>query len=119
MEKENNLKTKSFSFALDIIKFIDIIKSRDVVIQEISKQLIRSATSIGANITEAQGGTTKNDFANFLSYALKSSNETKFWLCLLKDSKKVNYNNIEELIIRVEELGRMLGASIMTIKGKK
>ncbi len=118
MEKENNLKSKSYAFALDIIRFIDIIEKKDVSTREISKQLVRSATSIGANITEAHGGATKKDFANFFSYALKSSNETKFWLCLLRDSRKVNKNEVDELLLRVEELGRMLGASILTLRGK-
>lgn len=71
--KEKDLKIRTYLYALAIIKFIDTLNKDDFTIQIITKQLIRSATSIGANIIEAQAGSTKRDFTNFFSYALKSS----------------------------------------------
>ncbi|MBI2045990.1 MAG: four helix bundle protein [Parcubacteria group bacterium] len=98
---------------------IDFIDKKDFTIQVISKQLIRSATSIGSNIIEAQAGSTKKDFTNFFSYALKSANESKFWLGLLRDSGKGNKEKCNKLLQETIELSNMLGSSILTLKGKK
>jgi len=80
---------------------------------------LRSATSIGANIIEAQAGHSRRDFTNFFSYALKSANESKFWLGLLRDSKKADLNRINELLNETTELVNILGSSIITLKGKR
>jgi len=123
--QNNNLKTKTdlkkraYLFAPSIIKLIDFIDKKDFTIQIISKQLLRSATSIGANIVEAQAGSTKRDFTNFFSYALKSANESKFWIGLLRDSGKVNKEKCNELLQETIELSNILGSSILTLKGKK
>ena len=82
----------------------------------ISDQLLRAATSIGANIIEAQAASSKKDFINFLSHSLKSGNETKFWLALSKDldNKIVDIN---EILKETEELVKILCSSISTLKG--
>ena len=87
------LKKRAYVYALDVIKFIDGLNKNDFTVQIIVKQLLRSATSIGANIIEAQAGSTKKDFTNFFNYALKSANESKFWLGLLINyyRKPLNY----------------------------
>ena len=113
------LKKRTYLYALNIIKFIDVLNKNDLVVQIISKQLLRSATSIGANIIEAQAGSSKKDFTNFFSHALKSANESKFWLGLLRDSKKGNQEEIEKLLQETIELSNILGSSILTLKGKK
>lgn len=113
------LKHRAYLYALDIIKFIDGLNQKDFGITIIAKQLLRSATSIGANIIEAQAGSTKRDFINFFTYALKSANESKFWLALLRDSKKANVNQVNVLLTETAELANILGASILTLKGKK
>lgn len=109
-------KKRAYQFALDVIKFIDSLDKRDFSIQIIMKQLLRSATSIGANIIEGQGASSKKDFINFLHYALKSANETKFWLGLLKDSGKAKKEQAEILLDEVTELANILGASLVTLK---
>lgn len=114
-----DLKKRTYLFALDIIRFIDILDQKDFTSNIISKQLLRSATSVGANIIEAQAGSTKKDFTNFFSYALKSANETKYWLCLLRDSDKGEKEKIESLLQESVELANMLASSILTLKGKK
>lgn len=114
-----DLKKRAYLYALDIIHFIDSLDKKDFVIQIIIKQLLRSATSIGANIIEAQAGSTKKDFTNFFSYALKSANESKFWLGLLRDSGKADKNKINQLLQETNELANILAASILTLKGKK
>ena len=114
-----DIKRRSYLYALEIIKLVDILGKNDLSVQVISKQLLRSATSIGANIIEAQAGSTKRDFTNFFSYALKSANESRFWLGLLKDSGKIKIPEIDELLRETTELANILGSSILTLKGKK
>ena len=95
------------------------MNKNDFTVQIIVKQLLRSATSIGANIIEAQAGSTKRDFTNFFNYALKSANESKFWLGLLRDSKKGNQDEINKLLQETIELANILGSSVLTLKGRK
>ena len=114
-----DLKKRAYFYALDVIRFIDGVDKKDFTVEVIVKQLLRSATSIGANIIEAQAGSTKKDFTNFFSYALKSANETKFWLALLRDSGKGNKESVNELLQEVTELANILASSILTLKGKK
>lgn len=113
-----DLKRRSYLYALDVIKFIDNLNKKDFSIQILSKQLLRSATSIGANIIEAQAGSTKKDFTNFFSYALKSANETKFWLGLFRDSHKADKTEVNRLLQETNELANILASSILTLKGK-
>lgn len=116
---KTELKRRAYIFALDIIKFIDILDKRDFVVQVLVKQLLRAATSIGANIIEAQAGSSKKDFTNFFAYALKSANETKFWLGLLRDSGKSQKDAANKLLQETTELANILASSIITLKGKK
>ncbi len=113
------IKQRTYVYALDVIKFIDTLDKRDYSIQVISKQLLRSATSIGANIIEAQAGSSKKDFTNFFSHALKSANESKFWLGLLRDSGKADAGEANKLLQETREIANILGSSILTLKGKK
>ena len=73
-----DLKKRAYIYALGVIRFIDVLDKKDFSVQTISRQLLRSATSIGANIIEAQAGSSKKDFTNFFNHALKSANESKF-----------------------------------------
>ncbi len=114
---KTDLKKRAYFYALDVIKLIDDINKSDLSAQVIAKQLLRSATSIGANIIEAQAGSTKKDFTNFFSYALKSANESKFWLDLLRDAGKSN--KVDSLLQETTELANILGSSIITLKGKR
>ena len=106
-------------FAINIIKLVDIITKNGISSEVIAKQLVRSSTSIGANIIEAQAGSSKKDFTNFISHALKSANETVFWLRILIDSGKTAGQNVDLLIKEAIELANILGSSIITLKGKR
>lgn len=114
-----NLNQRAYLYALSIIKFIDVLDKKDFSVQVIARQVLRSATSVGANITEAQAGSTKRDFTNFFNHALKSANESKFWLGLLRDSKKADKDKVDKLLRETIELANILGSSILTLKGKK
>ena len=118
LKNKADLKGRAYIYALDIIQFIDGL-SNDFSVQIISKQLLRSATSIGANIIEAQAGSTKRDFTKFFNYALKSANESKFWLGLLRDSAKADKNKVDELLKETTELANILCSSILTLRGRK
>ncbi len=115
---KKQLITRTFVFARKIIALIDKFpKKRSAWV--ISDQLLRSATSVGANIIEAQAASSKRDFINFLNHALKSGNETKFWLALAKDVVLKEKETINFLLREVDELVKILGSSIATLKGKK
>ncbi|MEK7147107.1 MAG: four helix bundle protein [Patescibacteria group bacterium] len=116
---KTDLKTRAYLYALQIIRLIDSLDKKDFSVEVLAKQLLRSATSIRANIIEAQAGSTKRDFTNFFSYALKSANESKFWLGLLRDAKKIDKNAINKLLQETTELSNILGSSILTLKGKR
>jgi len=105
-------------FALDTIAFIERLQKGQVT-RIISEQLLRSATSVGANVVEAQGASSRRDYTNFFSYALKSANETKFWLGLLRDSLKAEREVCDKLLGEVTEIANILATSILTLKGRK
>ena len=112
------MKLRIYNLILKIIKFTESLPKNDEVCKVANNQLIRSATSVCANYVEATAGTTKKDFSNFLSYSLKSANESKFWLALLKDTKKGNKNTIDGLLKELIEISNILGTSISTMKKK-
>lgn len=113
-EKNDQLKIKSYAFALDIIKMTrDIQKGNEFVL---SKQLLRSGTAIGALIREAEYAQSRMDFINKLSIALKEANETRYWIDLIKDSGLYKKEGVKGLREKSEELIRLLTASIKTLK---
>jgi four helix bundle protein len=108
-------KTRTYQFALKVIFFLDKIP-KDMPTRVISYQLLKAATSIGANITESQASPTKRDFINFFTHALKSANETKFWLSLLKDTNKADKESVSALLDETEQISKILASSILTLK---
>lgn len=117
-EFKKSLIRRAFIFARNTISLVDTFPNKRSA-WVISDQLIRAATSIGANIIEAQAASSKKDFVNFLNHALKSGNETKFWLALSKDISPSSKEKITSLLQEVDELVKILGSSISTLKGKK
>jgi len=115
---KTDLKHRAYRYSIDVIEFIDTL-SKDTSTEIIVKQLLRSATPVGANIVEAKGSSSKRDFTNFFSYALKSANESLYWLGLLRDAKRINNAQIEHLLSETEELANILGSSVLTLKGRK
>jgi four helix bundle protein len=115
--KENPLKEKSYKFALRIVKLYRFLadEKKEYVL---SKQCMRSGTSIGANITEGNQAQSAADFIHKLSIALKEAFETEYWLCLLRDAEFITEKQAESLIADCNELQKMLTASIKTSKSK-
>ncbi len=114
-----DIQKRAYLYALKIINFLDQLAKNDLSCQVIARQLLRSATSIGANIVEAQTASSKKDFTNFLNHSLKSANESKFWLGLLRDSNKAAKESVNPLLTETKELANILGSSILKLKGKK
>lgn len=105
---------KAFNFAL---KVIDL--NRELLLRKeyvLSNQVVRSGTSIGANINEALGGVSKKDFQHKMALAFKEANETEYWLKLLKYS---NTADTENLLSDISEVRRILAAIIITSKSNQ
>lgn len=114
---KTELKYRAYQYSIKAIEFIDSLPN-DVSTSIIAKQLLKSATSIGANIIEAKEASSKKDFANFFAYALKSANESLYWLGLSRDAKKLKSPLLNYLLQETKELANILGSSILTLKGR-
>ena len=118
MEKPNPARDKSFEFALQIVKVCRKIQS-DKKEFILTKQLLRSGTSIGANVEEGVGGFSDKDFHYKFSIAYKEARESHYWIRLLKGSKLIEADEAEGLLKQVEELLRIIGSILKTMRGKK
>lgn len=114
-----DLKKRAYLYALKIIEFIDRLQRNDSVSRIIGDQLIRSGTSIAANIIEAQSASSKKDFINYYNHSLKSANESILWIRLLSDSHRIEEQESENILQETNEIANILAASILTMKGKR
>ncbi|MBO7585715.1 MAG: four helix bundle protein [Bacteroidales bacterium] len=118
MAKKNVLKEKSYLFAIRIVnlsKFLQGEKSE----YNLSKQIIRSGTSIGANIEEASGAQSDKDFIAKMHISLKEAKETHYWLRLLRDTEYLTPEQAESMLKDTDEIITLLTRSLKTIKSKK
>ncbi len=113
MEQKNVIVEKSLAFSVEIVKYCEILDERRKYI--ISKQLLKSGTSIGANVFEAQHAESKADFVHKMKIAIKEANETLYWLIICERSE--NYPTNSSLKILVEELIRIISKIIISSKG--
>lgn len=118
-EFKRELIRRAYKFSLNIIKLIGGFPRANVAIEVLARQLLRSSTSIGANIIEAQAASSQRDFTNFMSHALKSANETKYWLGLLRDSGSLKKEQASLLLQEVIEIAKLLGSSVLALKQRK
>jgi four helix bundle protein len=109
--KESIVQKKSFEFSLKIISLYKNLQQEKEFI--ISKQLLRSGTSIGANVEEALAGQTKKDFTAKMSISSKEARETKYWLRLLNQSELTSID-VNSLILGIDELIRILTSIVKT-----
>jgi len=113
--KENILKSKSYDFAILIVKLCQtIITDRKEFV--LSRQIMKSGTAIGALIREAEFGQSKADFASKMSIALKEANETEYWLSILKDTGYIDEKQHQTLSANCTELIKLLVATVKTAK---
>jgi four helix bundle protein len=113
-----DVKIRCYQFSLKLIDFIESLPNQKTC-WIIANQLLRAGTSIGANLVEAKASSSRLEYKKFCEIALKSANETKYWLGLLRDSGKANKEKTNELLKEVTEIANILAAGIMTLKRKQ
>jgi four helix bundle protein len=114
---KSDLNQRCYVFGLKIIKLTDNLPNKRSA-WIITDQLIRSATSIGANLIEGKASSSRLEFKKFYEIALKSANETKYWLNLLNDAKLTDQKDIMSLLQEVTEIANMLGSGVIKLKRK-
>ncbi|SNR46334.1 four helix bundle protein [Lutibacter agarilyticus] len=115
MKNDNVVQVKSYSFAIRIVEVYKylISEKKEFVL---SKQLLRSGTSIGANVEEAIGGQSRKDFFAKLTIAYKEARESHYWIRLLKDTNYLTEEQFNSLIIDIEELLKIIASIQKTIR---
>jgi four helix bundle protein len=112
MEKKNEIVEISFGFALQIIAYCEILEQKSKYV--IARQLLKSGTSIGANIREAQNAESKQDFIHKLKIAAKEADETEYWLMLCNESE--NYPSPSQLFPSLISIKKLLNTIISKTK---
>ncbi|TMM29543.1 four helix bundle protein [Polaribacter aestuariivivens] len=115
MKKDNIIQTKSYNFAVRIVKLYKHL-SQEKKEFVLSKQLLRSGTSIGANVEEAIGGQSRKDFFAKLTIAYKEARESHYWIRLLKDTDFLSDKESESLTTDIEEILKIIGSIQKTIR---
>lgn len=116
MEKKNIIKDKLFEFAIEIVYLYQVLVEKKEYV--LSKQLLRSGTSIGANVREAEHAQSKVDFIHKLSITLKEANETEYWLDLLYETKFLTETEFQKIKLKIVEILKLLTSIINTSKNK-
>ena len=115
MKKENVIQVKTYAFAVRIVRLYQyLVKSKNEYV--LSKQLLRSGTSIGANVEEAIGGQSDKDFYAKMTIAYKEARETHYWLRLLTDTSYLSNEESESLLSDIEEILKIIGSIQRTMK---
>ena len=115
--RENVIRQKSYDFALEIISlYRKLLKEKEFIL---SKQVLRSGTSIGANVEEAQAAQSRADFISKMSISSKEARETCYWLRLLRDSKIIGNGEADLLLAEAESIANILTSIVKTSSAKK
>jgi len=115
---KKEFKKRLYDFTLRLVAFLDKLPN-DNVSRRIGDQLLRSGTSIIGNYIEGQAASSRKDFTNYFNTSLKSANESKLWLALLRDSKRAKAIDVSWLLEELDEIANIFGSSLLTLKGKK
>ena len=111
-----DINERAYQLALGSIRLFRGVSWQQTATSIIVKQLLRSITSIGANITEAQSAASKKDFQNFIRYAFKSSNDSIYWFRLLVDDGAFDKKSLNILLDETRQINKILGKSLVTMK---
>lgn len=117
VDYKRDLVSRCYLFSLQILSLTDKLPNKRSS-WVIADQLIRSATSIGANLVESKASSSRLEFKKFHEISLKSANETRYWLALLKDAKLTSEENVDPLIREVTEFCKMIASGIIKLKNK-
>jgi len=115
---KKEFKKRLYQFTLKLIEWIDKLPN-DNVSRRLGDQLLRSGTSIIGNYIEGQSASSKKDFTNYFNTSLKSANESKLWISLLKDTKRAKEGDIEWLMKELNEFSNIFASSILTLRNKR
>ena len=115
---KKDFKKRLYAFTLKLVEFIDKLPN-DNVTRRIGDQLLRSGTSIIGNYIEGQAASSKRDFTNYFNTSLKSANESKLWLALLRDSERAKSEDVSWFLNELDEIANIFASSILTLKRKK
>ena len=116
IEKSTKVRDRAYAFSLNIIHLYQQMKGKNEFV--LSKQVVRSGTTIGANIEEASAAQSRKDFISKMSVASKEARETLYWLHLLRDSKICTEAELAETIEELNQIIRMLTAIVKTSQSK-
>ncbi len=105
-------------FTVAIMRFVSTIRD-DRNLWAAADQLIRSGSSIGANVIEAKSASSRRDYTKFFEIALKSGNETKYWLIVIREYNAKYRPEVEKLLAEADEICRVISSSVLTLKGKR
>ena len=111
-ERPYNIRHRCYYFSKGVVLFVKSCRYSQVY-GSLFDQLIRSSTSVGANIVEGKAGGSKKDWKNFYVIALKSAIETKYWLCLIRDTMEIDKTRIGELLKEADEISNILAKIII------
>ena len=112
VKKDNLILDMTFKFSLEIVKYTEILEGLKKY--NLSNQLFRSGTSIGANVYESQNAESKADFIHKLKISAKEAEETKYWLMICQNSS--NYPDCKHLLFQIESINKVLGRIISSSK---
>lgn len=121
MFKENfktAFKKRLYESTIKLIKTLDKLP-KDTITRILISQLVRSYTSILANYIEAQAASSRKDFTNFIHYSLKSANESKVWISILKDTNRFPQKEADYFLKELDEISKILASSILKLKNLK
>lgn len=110
--EQNPILKLTFEFSLQILEFSEVLHENKKFV--IANQLLKSGNSIGANVMEFQNAKSKNDFIHKFKIAAKEAEETQYWLLLCKSAK--SYPNCDTLILKLDEINRVIGKIISSSK---
>ncbi len=113
-----NIRHRAFYFAREIVLFVGIQKYERIY-YSMFDQLLRSSTSIGANLVEGIAGASKNDFIKYNVIALKSANETKYWLSLIKETMDIDKERISSFLKEANEIANIIASIVINSKESK
>ena len=111
-----HITQRTRQFALRIIKLCQFLYNQSSITRTIAQQLLRSGTSIGANIEESQAAESTADFIHKLSISLKEARETRYWILLLSESELVKNSRLQPLLNELEELIKIISSIILSKK---
>lgn len=118
MDKDMSITDRTKAFAIRIIKACSFLDEKPGVCRTLSKQLLRSGTSIGANVHESRSAQSDKDFLHKMEIALKEARETEYWLEILIESEVVEKPKFAQLLKEANEIAKILIASTRTIKDR-